>query len=75
VPEGPKIAVPIAKPLVIDSTSPELDLWMEKKPFVQGRYSHVYRALYKGKEAVVKRLNGNKEDLKEQFLTEVLIIG
>ena len=48
---------------------------MEEKPFVYGRYSHIYRATYKGTEVVVKRLNGKPEGLNETFLNEVLLLG
>ena len=51
------------------------DLVMEKEPFVQGRYSQIYRGTYKGERVVIKRLNGNKEELKDMFLTEVHLLG
>ena len=51
------------------------DLQMENQPFVRGRFSHIYKGTYKGKKVVVKRLNGNMERLKDQFLTEVLLLG
>ena len=51
------------------------DLVIEKEPFVQGRYSQIYRGIYKGERVVIKRLNGNKEELKDMFLTEVHLLG
>ena len=51
------------------------DLVMDKKPFVRGRYSLIYRGTYKGETVVIKQLNGNQEELKDMFLTEVHLLG
>ena len=51
------------------------DLVMEKEPFVQGRYSNIYGGTYKGDKVVIKRLIGSNEKMKDQFLTEVLLLG
>jgi hypothetical protein len=52
----------------------ESNLEMDKEPFAIGRSSHIYRATYKGLEVVVKRMIGNKDELKETFYNEVLLL-
>ena len=68
----------VPAPSTAESTLPELkqsDFEMEKEPFVLGRYSHIYRGIYKGDKVVIKRLIGSNEKMKDQFLTEVLLLG
>ena len=53
----------------------ESDLQMEKEPFALGRSSHIYRGTFKSMEVVVKRLIGNKDELKDIFYNEALLLA